>query len=321
MRGLARAPLSMGAAAAYASRQRGGGGGSSAGLTSTEWRINVTDTQSPGSWATVLEVEMRDTVGGSDLCEGGVASASHVSGSDTADKAFDNNTGTRWATGTGTRPNQLAYAFPEEVAIKQVSLLHGTATDAFAAFDVQRKVGASWETVWSEVSANWGANYKRAFALHDPEVAGFAKWRARITATRSGGGAWAAVSGIEFRSTPGGADETAPTGVSNEGEWLVYPANASIENAFDDNTGTNWQSPGVPSDANPGILGYRFSSQKDIQQIAIRNSGTLGDSPKTLTVEYFDPLANAGAGAWVVSWAIADTAFSTTGETKVFTRP
>src|SRR5665647_1726498 len=66
------------------------------GDTHRYWRINITD--SYRDYAGFAEIELHDSIGGSDLTGGGTASVSSNYGGATYDasKAVDNDTGTLW---------------------------------------------------------------------------------------------------------------------------------------------------------------------------------------------------------------------------------
>jgi hypothetical protein len=79
--------------------------------------------------------------------------------------------------------------------------------------------------------------------------------------------------------------------------------------AFDRNS-SRWTS-GSPS---PAYIGYYFSSQTDVREVAIKaDSG--GDAPKSFTIDYWD------GTQWVVALDIPDAGNWNGGATKTFAIP
>lgn len=298
--------------------------GAAAVAAVSKCRLNCSAVQAAGSnWLTIAEMEMRAVIGGSTVTSGGTASASASAGGTPASNAFDGNPATVWQTGTATMPQWLEYDFPTAQTIKQVSIRGGpTAGDCPASFSIQHWNGTTWQTDWSETSPDWGANYTRIFTQYDSLTSGYFKWRLSITSTKGGGTAWTGISEIELRTSIGGADATSPISSSNPGDCLGTQFSSSpLSNAFDNNTSTVWQSGTDPSVSVPVLGAYRFPTQTVVAEVAITNSGTLGDSPKAVDIQYFDPLASGGAGAWVTARSIADCGFTATGQTLAFSVP
>jgi hypothetical protein len=296
------------------------------GGLASKWRINITDAQNaPSSFVGITELELRETVGGADVTSGATASASAVASGSSAANAIDDNTAVSWDSGTGTVPQWLEVDFASSKTITQVSIRQNAINGAPTAFDVQYYDGAAWQTYWSETSTLWAANYTRVFTKYDSVTAGYFKWRLNITSTKGGGSAWAGVAEIEFRGSVGGADLTAPIGTSNTGDAYgnstVAGANKPATRGFDDSSANIWQSGFAPSSGSPAQIGYRFPTQTVVAEVAISNTTTLNDSPKAVDVQYFDPSASGGAGAWVTARSIADCGFTATGQTKTFSVP
>ena len=82
------------------------------------WRINVTTNDGDANFLAIAEVEMRATKGGADQCSGGTPSASTSGGSNPATLAFDNITGTHWAT-NGVTTGWIRYQFAAPVDVLQ----------------------------------------------------------------------------------------------------------------------------------------------------------------------------------------------------------
>lgn len=137
-------------------------GGAAADPTSTRWRLYITrlgDGVSPAS-ATLYtsEVEMFAAIGNAtDLCTGGTASASSVSGAQAAANAFDDNTSTYWQTNV-IGPHWLEYTFAGAVSVKEVSVrnyLSGNST--IRDFELQYWNGTAWVTTFTIIGAESAA--------------------------------------------------------------------------------------------------------------------------------------------------------------------
>lgn len=288
--------------------------------SSTKWRINITATDSVSGDGlgspTIAEMEMRGSIGGADLCTGGTASASSDDGSNPAAGAFANNAdGTIWVAG-GLAPQWLEYDFTTAKTIEQVSITSYYGADAPLAFDVQYWDGAAWQTYWSDSTQSWLDNATRVFSHYNPSTAGFFKWRLKITSTHDAG-VTTDVAQLQFRVTAGGVDETAPISTTNPSDSFGDVASGfdSTRGAFDNVDGV-WTSDTTPSAGTPAYIGYRFSTQKDIQQIVIK-SYYLTDAPKAVDVQYYDPTSST----WTTQWSIADTGFTAENQSKTFTGP
>lgn len=83
------------------------------------WRIQKTATQG-GAGTSIAELELRLTAGGADQTGGATASASAVFGTDTANKAIDNNAATIWGAGGAT--NWWQCDLGSAMAIQQLSM-------------------------------------------------------------------------------------------------------------------------------------------------------------------------------------------------------
>ena len=66
----------------------------------------------------LAELDFRATVGGADMCTGGTGSAASSDGSDTPDKAFDNNNATYWSR-SGNSTIRLWYDFGSAVSVAE----------------------------------------------------------------------------------------------------------------------------------------------------------------------------------------------------------
>jgi hypothetical protein len=290
-----------------------------AGAIVEKYRLNITSKETSGNWASIAELEFRAAVGGADLCNGGIpADSAHNSGED-ARFAFDNDTSTRWSTGTATVPQQIEYDFRTVFDAKQIALTPDSSAfgDTPNAFTVQRWNGASWQAHWTEDAFRVTNGAQLIFSKPDAGVAGATRWRLKITATQGTSGNWVSISEVELRGTAGGADLTAADSSDGGSSFSNSTASDLSEKAFDNSNSTLTQSGFAPSGGSPYYLGYRFPTQVDLHEVTIRNTSTTDDSPKTFDVQMQDP----ATGSWSTIWSVADAGTWSASQTKTFTRP
>lgn len=127
--------------------------------TSDKWRVYVTEDLQPGIYPTRFsEIEMMTTVGGTDQCTGGTASASSA-GVGTAADCFDNNTGTFLAFASAA-PQWVQYTFASPVKIVEFALTAFNGPRCAKAFYFQAYIGTTWVTVCSASNLSW-TDYER----------------------------------------------------------------------------------------------------------------------------------------------------------------
>lgn len=150
------------------------------------WRILVTANHG-NPYTAIAEVEMRETPGGADLCEGGTAISSPYfsNGGDwvcTPDKAFDNDLITPqslWhSRDAWSFPVWLGYHFTAPVELVEITMTFRTtwqsqsnSGQSIRDFSVQwSDDGANWNTLISFASLGvWGYSETRAFSLATPQ--------------------------------------------------------------------------------------------------------------------------------------------------------
>lgn len=163
-------------------------------------------------YAGLAEIEMAATVGGSDQCSGGTASASSVNpGADVAAKLFDDNNTTAWA-GTKGALDWVMYDFGVPVDVAEVrmrarSTLPAQAPRAFSIWGSD-DAGATRYAYHIETGLSaWTASESRSFAIsltRLPTDFGNARvWMVDITANNGDG--VLVVQEMEFANTTGGA--------------------------------------------------------------------------------------------------------------------
>lgn len=219
------------------------------------WRINCVRTDG-GAVPAASEIEMRTSIGGSDVCTGGTASASSVFGSFVAANAFDNDINTLWAANAST--GWIAYDFgsgndQDIVEVAWRSRQSSDANQSAREADIEYSDnGTDWVKKWAWTeSTSWSLAQTRSFA--DPLTAGDPLRYWSVTCDTSAGGPTYSIGECEMRLTVGGADETgsgtASASTSFSGSFL--PAQA-----FDGNASTWW----ISSATGRQWLNYDFGS-------------------------------------------------------------
>lgn len=254
------------------------------------WRIRTLDNQSLGSTAAASSagIEMRSLIGGTNIATGGTASASN-SNSGAASNAFDGNPTTNWITGNfsyGT--HWIAYDFGSPVSV--VEIVYSKRSDSFGPNeaplygDVQYSSdNTNWFTSWPFFSSTlWTGSGTQTQTFN--RLSGLPinrNWRIIVDKTAYSEFITvnnASIAEIEMRLTPGGADQC------SGGD--AFSPSGTPANAFDNNSSNIWN----PSGSLPFPLQYRFTSQKDIVEIAItgRNDFFIGDGPTEFRIATAD---------------------------------
>jgi hypothetical protein len=140
----------------------------------TYWRIVITANNGNGSYATVVEVELRATPGGLDQANGGTASATSFANTDNLPSfAFDNNASTKWTTAsrpTNVAPQTLKYQCASPIVVTQVAItgaIGGQTDMAPRDFTIERSNdNSTWEIVGTFAGVTgWAANETRLFSV------------------------------------------------------------------------------------------------------------------------------------------------------------
>lgn len=159
-----------------------GGGGSA----HRYWRLlvstnEVNSFEVTSSTLAIAEIELRETISGSDVTGSGTASADSTSGGTTAADAFDNNTATKWSSGTAGYPHWIKYDFGSgnDKSIVEVALTSPSSTPTQCArdFDVQwSDDDSAWTTAFSVYGEDqWTATETRVFSARTvPALATYA---------------------------------------------------------------------------------------------------------------------------------------------------
>lgn len=132
----------------------------SGGPSAVYWRVSISAIKA-GNYAAIGEIEMRATIGGSDQCSGGTASA--ISTITSASAAFDNDPVTTWASNWGSAW-WIQYQFPSAVSVAELSIQsengaqttgNGTPKDFTLQYSSD---GSSWTTALTVTGQTGWAN-------------------------------------------------------------------------------------------------------------------------------------------------------------------
>lgn len=142
------------------------------------WRYLVSATaypSAPGDVCLIVESEMRSSIGGADLTGTGTAAASSLYAGSSAAYAFDDSTGTNWASqyppGADDNAWWLRYDFGSGTAyaLAEVTITAGTGGNeagAPTAFSVQCSDDASsWTTASSFSGQSWTSGETKTFSV------------------------------------------------------------------------------------------------------------------------------------------------------------
>lgn len=117
-----------------------------------------------GTVLEMTEVEFRATSGGADQCTGGQAAAS--SAYDTSldpGAAFDNNTGTLWASVTGASTNQwLQYMFPSSTTVTEYALTARASFTSQMPKNWRLRTSSDQGLTWTDLDERWNQSFNSA---------------------------------------------------------------------------------------------------------------------------------------------------------------
>ncbi|MDI3469808.1 MAG: hypothetical protein OJF62_001871 [Pseudolabrys sp.] len=237
------------------------------------WRVYV-EANNADSYTSIGEIYMRASPGGADLCAGGTALESGHSGSDVAANAFNRSEGNRWAT-VGSSGVWVGYRFPLRQAIVEFALKADTSylTQVPKRFWLEwSDDGVAWRTTIGAINEIGWTNLQTRTFTKPALVAGAAEtWAVRCLDKMSSGAFGSAdyveIQELEFRDSSG-VDLTDAGG----GNAIESSHNSSYvaANAFDNNSGTRWQS----SANGKQYVGYAFPSAVASAVLTMRAQNT-----------------------------------------------
>lgn len=130
--------------------------------TSTKWRLLITANSGDGAYAGIGELVMASSVGGANLCTGGIITASSYSPGWVPSLAFDGVLETaassgydEWIAGSSLLPQWIQYEFPTTVSVAEYGINVDDPSDIgdpsqgnrCSAWQLQYWNGSSWITV------------------------------------------------------------------------------------------------------------------------------------------------------------------------------
>lgn len=124
------------------------------------------------NFAYFAQVQMREVFSGPDIIGGGVASASGVIDSGSADSPIDGDLATFIQYRVGARTGYWNYVFPTPVAVREYALVSAGTLEKWS-FQA-RKTGGGWITLDSRSGQSMPAGVAYSFSLY--ELAGTAKF-------------------------------------------------------------------------------------------------------------------------------------------------
>lgn len=292
--------------------QAGGAGGGH-----RYWRINVSANNGHATATQFIEVELRESPGGSDVTGSGTATAGGGFTSSTPANAFDNNAATSYAP-SGTS-GWLKYDFGAgngknivEVGIMAVSATGGTTFTA---------APKDFTLEWSDDDSSWTDAlgvchlYGPLLDLYHtfPETApaaGFHRfWR--ILNKTANGGTFYLLDEIEFRATSGAADQVPTQSGANgsaTGRSIMTSGDSNAHLAFDDTAATTYSSSGTTN----RYCGFIFPTAVKCEEVLIKVSANTSRTPATADVQYSDDDVT-----WTTQKALT-TGTWTASQSKVF---
>lgn len=272
------------------------------------WRVYITAANS-GNYTSCIELRLYNS-SGTMVATGGTAINSSTGFGWTANLAFDGlDYGTGWHSGTGnlpTTPEWIGYDLGSGNSADVISFAF-TARDSSQApkdFKLQYSDDA---VAWTDAGVTltnegaWGTNELRVF----PATAK-TQWRLSISSTQSGN---SGVAEFKLRTSIGGSDLTG--GAASASSFFANSPTYAPSNAIDGNAATFWDATGVSS-----TLTVAFGIARNVVEYVIQApSGNQTDTPKTWTLEYYDPNSSP-------QWVIADTQTAvanwTTNESRTY---
>ncbi len=286
-------------------------------VVALDWRLVPHGPQHRDS-VFIADIEMAATAGGPNLCTGGTASSTGMTG--TAANAFDGSQATYC--NTAANSSDLAtyrYTFAAPVSIGEVRLFM-TNSSTFheqgpLGFSLQASAdgGATWVTVALVTGlAAWSLAESRAFAITPVAMpVGLGRsnargWRVNTTAV-AGGSGQVEIAEIIFAATVGGsAIAGAGYGASACHNGFVRPASQ----AFDANTSTIWS----PNNTTVGRIARFFSAAQDIAEVRIAAGSTANRAPGDFTVQFTEDGVN-----WTTALTQTGVTGWSSGSYKTFT--
>lgn len=269
------------------------------------WRINIAS--GVGSSLSLGEVEMFDSLFGTDICSGGTASASSEAWGSVAANAFDNNIVTWWHANTTTNEYiQYDLGLGNDKDIIQISIVcrAGIPDQAPETFTIQYSDNDSdWFDSWTETNITTWIDTLPFFFFASTYTGDPISWR--INTSAIDGGNEFALAEVEFRATVGGTDlSVGGSGYASNSNGTYPPSNAFDKNASTFYTGGS----------EPAWLAYMLSTPAYIGEVMLQARPSAADqSCKDFTIEYSVDNIN-----WTVQATVEGETGWTNGEVRTF---
>lgn len=300
------------------------------------WRVLITENQS-GNLSSIVELQMHDEPFGPDLCEGGTALADsefstplyemeHAFDDTIADR--NSGTGDRWASTDTTLPHYIGYDFGVGVeksieSISYIDPLGAYTTQAVKDIEVQYSDdGSSWTTYWSVADIVPSVFGFHRFHRVDPDPysgsphGAHSYWQVRVAQAQDTGNT--AMAELEFRATPGGADQ-ATGGSAASKDFFSSDPTYNADKAFDNNASTFCASNTAAVETGGWWIRYDFASPVECGQVSWKSRGDAFAENNIYVGAVL--WADSSSGPWTIAWGIPAQPTWTLGEERDFTDP
>lgn len=306
-------------------------------ISARYWQVFITSNNGDADYTALARVEMYssalDGAGRIDRCTGGTPIFSTQGGfgnnpSQYADKAFDDNNATIWATAFPTSSNRINSSigcdFGSPIAIDRFAIRSTGSLLALMPQDMSLQYsynGVTWATLFSPASqTSWLVNQQRLFTAPGFSPGSYSGsphgehryWRIYSSIAQDGGFG-ISIAEAQFRATPGGSDQSTGGTFSASSS---FDGSVTAGKAFDNDNATLWASAHSPNGA---WLKCDFGAGNPVavSEVAMRaRAGSFfAQIPDRGTIEFSDDDTN-----WSTAWEFDFPAF-TDGEEKVTTDP
>lgn len=284
------------------------------------WRLRFTQITGGGDVYSVAELNFLDDDGNNLEGDGSPFASSRYSNSATygADKAFDGNNSTFWASANNSEQH-LGYHFTSPVTVTSfiVRSRSGYNSQTPSAFYLEHSDdGIEWNIAGEYVGQQaWSATVPRTFTTQ-PAVAGkFYFWRVYVTENNGGGSH--AINEMEFYN--GSVDITSSDrlrAIASSNTYSDFPAYQAFDGVIASGSGGCWA-----TDLSVAAwLGQMLAEPANVDRVTIwaRSSGYNNQMPKAFKIQASN---NPLSGTWTDIWSVSDQTGWTPLTPRTFNRP
>jgi len=284
------------------------------------WRLRATADCGNGNenYCAIGTLQLRTSIGGSDVASGGTPSADSTLGGFPASNAFDGNNSTSWISGSGAYPHWIKYDFGagNEKDIVECAVAGRLDSSSTWGYQSPRDFtldysddDSAWTTLFTVTGASDLCAGLQVFNANTRYDAGASGTVWRIYATAVGGGGTLAMCEVEMRASSGGADQC--TGGVGLASSSFQTSTALL--AFDNNVSTSFFFATHTYNPLPGWLAYKFPSAVSVAELLIkaRDSSFQNQAPTAFELQKWN-----GSG-WDTMLSQSGLSWSA-GETKTF---